>query len=458
MIFKYIFIFFSLFLFIGITSAAIPSSDFTSNVTYGSFPLSVQFTDNSLNSPTVWSWFFGDELYNQPWIVVNMTPAFVKRSHFGCVILSDGSIVLMGGITTASGLLNDTWRSTDGGKIWTQMNASSGWLKRDELAATVLSDNTIIVVGGGSGAYYNDTWKSTDAGSTWILVNSSSGWEGRYGHKLVALPDDSVILTGGRNTTASKNDTWRSTDKGATWVLINASSGWQPRYEHESLALKDGSIIVMGGSASYFKDVWRSTDNGLTWTRINSSVNWGGGTNGGKVMASSVVMPDGSVLFMGGFNGSAQYTKDVWRSGNNGVTWERVNQSPEWNARYGQSSVVTKNGSVLIIGGYYSGGDWVRDIWNFTPTGSFSQNPTHTYSSLKNYTVSLTSSNNDGYDNELKTDYINPYGSSGSGSSTGSSTYLDRKMNSMSAIIVVGIILVVISTIISLVNVIMKNE
>jgi hypothetical protein len=456
--FKYIFIFILLFSFVGIASAATPSTDFTSNVTYGSFPLPVQFTDNSLNSPTMWSWFFGDEPYTQPWIVVNLTPTFTKREGFGCVILKDDSIVLMGGMTTASAVLNDTWRSTDGGKIWTQMNASGGWLKRDVFPAVALSDDTIVIAGGSTGLYYNDTWKSTDKGATWVLVNSSSGWEGRYGHRLVVLSDDTIILTGGRNTSASKNDTWKSTDDGATWSLINSSSGWQPRYEHESLALKDGSIIVMGGSASYFKDVWRSTDKGLTWTRINSSVNWGGGTNGGKTMASSVVMPDGSIVFMGGFNGSSQYTKDVWRSGNNGVTWERINQSPEWNARYDHSSVVTKNGTVLIIGGYYSGGDWVRDIWNFTPTGSFSQNPTHTYLSLKNYTVSLTSSNTDGYDNELKTDYINPFGgSSGSGSSS-SSTYLDRKINSINSVIIIGIVLVIISTIVSLVNVIMKNE
>jgi len=41
-------------------SSALPVADFTSNVTSGAVPLSVNFTDLSENSPTSWSWDFGD--------------------------------------------------------------------------------------------------------------------------------------------------------------------------------------------------------------------------------------------------------------------------------------------------------------------------------------------------------------------------------------------------------------
>ena len=37
-----------------------PITSFTSNVTSGVIPLSVQFIDTSINSPTSWSWNFGD--------------------------------------------------------------------------------------------------------------------------------------------------------------------------------------------------------------------------------------------------------------------------------------------------------------------------------------------------------------------------------------------------------------
>lgn len=37
-----------------------PVADFTADVTSGSVPLTVQFTDQSINNPTLWSWNFGD--------------------------------------------------------------------------------------------------------------------------------------------------------------------------------------------------------------------------------------------------------------------------------------------------------------------------------------------------------------------------------------------------------------
>ena len=39
---------------------AVPVASFTSNVTSGTTPLYVAFTDTTINSPTSWSWYFGD--------------------------------------------------------------------------------------------------------------------------------------------------------------------------------------------------------------------------------------------------------------------------------------------------------------------------------------------------------------------------------------------------------------
>ena len=42
------------------TTVSAPSAAFIMNSTSGTVPLSVQFTDYSTNSPTAWSWDFGD--------------------------------------------------------------------------------------------------------------------------------------------------------------------------------------------------------------------------------------------------------------------------------------------------------------------------------------------------------------------------------------------------------------
>lgn len=58
------------------------------------------------------------------------------------------------------------------------------------------------------------------------------------------FPPTSIIIMGGYPLT---NDVWGSTDKGITWTQITASAGWIPRYRHSSVKMPDGSIILMGG-------------------------------------------------------------------------------------------------------------------------------------------------------------------------------------------------------------------
>src|SRR5665647_827275 len=46
------------------------------------------------------------------------------------------------------------------------------------------------------------------------------------------------------------------------WTQMTSSAGWSARASHSSVAMPDGSIVLMGGSYGTLKnDVWRSTDN-----------------------------------------------------------------------------------------------------------------------------------------------------------------------------------------------------
>ena len=91
------------------------------------------------------------------------------------------------------------------------------------------------------------------------------------------MPDGSIVLMGEiLNEAPILNDVWRSTDNGATWTEINANAGWGLRSSQSSAAMPDGSIVLMGGSngSAYLNDVWRSTDNGATWTEMDASAGW----------------------------------------------------------------------------------------------------------------------------------------------------------------------------------------
>lgn len=86
-------LFFCIFL-TGTVSAATPSTNFTSNVTAGTGPLSVQFNDTSTNAPTQWLWNFGD---NATSTVANPTHTYTKPGHYNVTLNAtngDGANVL----------------------------------------------------------------------------------------------------------------------------------------------------------------------------------------------------------------------------------------------------------------------------------------------------------------------------------------------------------------------------
>lgn len=100
------------------------------------------------------------------------------------VALRDNSVVMMGG-WGAQGLLNDVWRSSDGGRSWILLDASAPWAPRWWFAAVYDESNSRIYVLGGqdsSNLFLGDVWAldvngilsaskgEVQAGSTYSLV------------------------------------------------------------------------------------------------------------------------------------------------------------------------------------------------------------------------------------------------------------------------------------------------
>jgi len=183
----------------------------------------------------------------------------------------------------------------------------------------------------------------------WTQQTASAGWSQRYMHSGVAMPDGSIVLMGGITGGSLYNDVWRSTDNGATWTQQTASAGWSARNAQSSVAMPDGSIVLMGGYGGGHNDVWRSTDNGAHWTEITHPI-----------------------VF-----------SDYWG-------WQ-IGGGAEWSARGGHSSVAMPDGSIVLMGGY--GGSYKNDVWQFMPAGSSAQNPAHTYTIPGVYTVQMVSHN-----------------------------------------------------------------
>jgi hypothetical protein len=182
----------------------------------------------------------------------------------------------------------------------------------------------------------------------------------------------------------------------------------------------------MGGydGNTYRNDVWRSTNNGNTWTQVTASAEWPA-----RYCQNSVVMPDGSIVVMGGGILTGAFVNDVWRSTNNGTTWTMINASAGWTGRMNQNSVVMPDGSVVITGGW-DGITTQNDTWRLMTAGSLLQNPSHTFTTPGLYKVVLQVTNTVGSNSTWKTGYITVTNSTTKiGVTNGQQWYLDWNGN-----------------------------
>jgi hypothetical protein len=309
--------------------------------------------------------FTGKDEVSPPesWVQMTAYAGWTARHSHSSVVMPDGSIILMGGYD--GGDTNDVWRSRDYGATWTRVNADAGWGKRIEHSSVVMADGTIVLVGGSnSRGYMNDVWQSRDQGETWTCVNASTGWKPRSMLGIAVIPDGSIIVSGGTlaGGYSQFNDVWRSTDKGITWTEMTPHAQWAARYGHRMVTIPDGSIIITGGFTfghASWNDVWQSTDKGATWKRVNASAGWQG-----RILHTSVVMPDGSIVLMGG-QIAGGYANDTWQSVDNGVTWTQITPDAGWEARFAHTSVVLPDGSIVLIGGW--DGREKGDVWRLRP-------------------------------------------------------------------------------------------
>jgi photosystem II stability/assembly factor-like uncharacterized protein len=317
--------------------------------------------------------------------------------------MPNGSIVLMGGID--GGSRNDVWLSTDNGATWeniTPQDPNDIWSGRYGHAAVAVND-TIVLMGGMNvmGEDYedyilkNDVWRSCDYGATWTRVTEHAEWSARHYHTSVAMPDGSIVLMSGTDGSPLK-DVWKSPSSGGTWERMTdiTDGAEKPGEGPTSVVLPDGSIVIMGGSASLGR-VWKSTDGGARWTELSNP-----GEGYPRSSHTSVAMPDGSIVIMGGWYRGL--TNDVWRSTDNGTTWTQVTEHAEWSPRQSHTSVAMPDGSIVIMGGDGS----TNEVWRLETAGSNARNPTHTYTEPGTYTVTLQAYNDDGYNATRRIGYI----------------------------------------------------
>lgn len=212
----------------------------------------------------------------------------------GCLLaLADDLLLLLGGSGPGGEPLNDVWRSADGGASWEMVLESAPWPARTWAAAAACGRGasgpaTAVLLGGlaAGDRLLDDVWRSEDGGENWELVADCAAWGPRRSACAVVVDGaaagvagDVLVLLGG--LTASRNftrlaaagplsDIWASPDGGASWARIAQEAPWPARLDHNAVALADGAVLVLGGSrgdegaGGHLNDVWIGTPVGAS--------------------------------------------------------------------------------------------------------------------------------------------------------------------------------------------------
>lgn len=70
---------------------------------------------------------------------------------------------------------------------------------------------------------------------------------------------------------------------------------------------------------------------------------------------------NGTIVIAGG-HANSQYTNDVWRSDDSGLSWQQVLKNAPWAPRSYHSCVVLPRNRMLLVAGH-AGNEWFSDVW-----------------------------------------------------------------------------------------------
>merc|ERR1712203_973744 len=106
------------------------------------------------------------------------------------------------------------------------------------------------------------------------------------------------------------------------------------------------------------QDIWRSPDDGVSWELVTSIADFGG-----RIGSRAVGLAGGSVLLMGG-----KTNNEVWVGTNDCEDWREILEDDDtttarWGERYHHNAEVLRDGSILLFGGIDATYFAMNDQW-----------------------------------------------------------------------------------------------
>jgi Kelch motif len=230
----------------------------------------------------------------------------VGRSGHTATTLRDGTILIVGGV-------GDGWSFLSSAEVYDPRAATFAPVKpmavaRESHTATLLSDGRVLIAGGhrdrrenivvySSTELYDPAQRHFEPGPAMTIA--------RHKHDGIAIGDGRVLVVGG----SDPRDRTRFTDAEVydpntkRWMGVARGSLGRYKIRDTSIRLRDGRILI--GGDGEFAEIFDPRTN--AFERVNGSFGQG------YAFASDVLVGDGDVLVLGGYDDSMHTTDGIWR-------------------------------------------------------------------------------------------------------------------------------------------------
>ena len=418
----------------GAACASVPVASFSAAVVYGPAPLSVQFTDSSLNGPVAWVWSFGD----------GGTSAVQNPSHS---YVTPGSYTVTLTVTNADGtdIVTRAGYITAGGSSTVPVtafaaNVSSGTVPLP-VSFSDLSTNSPTVWAwsfgdGSTSAEQNPSHRFTGIGTYTVTLTATNAGGSTAASRTGYITVNAIAPTASFSANATSGISpfavrfsGLSTNSPASWAWSFGDGTTSSELDPVHIYMKAGSYTVMltvtnpGGSTTVSQTGYITVNSAATLASFYTGTPSGVAPLSVRFVDSSTNSPTSWAWSFGdGSTSTDQNPTHIYRTpGSYTVTLTTINPGgSSTTSRTGYVTVSATTPAASFLADKASGPapllvqftdsslnsptSWT---WFFGDGGTFSgQNPAHTYTSAGTYTVELIAANSAGSNTSDRAAYI----------------------------------------------------
>ena len=238
----------------------------------------------------------------------NLTPATgpsPREMHTVAYDTRANRLILFGGMLASSNPTNDTWAYDHVNNTWTKMSPARSPAPRYDHAMSYDAESDRVVLFGGwtaGSGIVDDTWAYDYGNNTWTEMDPGTRPPARQSHVMVYdAQSDLVILFGGL-LVGQGDDTWTYRLNNNTWSNRNPAANPGER-RHAAIAYVGSAdrILLFGGGGTWAYDAESNV-----WADLAPGASPPDRVTAGMAYDSQ---SDRTVLF-GGWNGN--FLEDVW--------------------------------------------------------------------------------------------------------------------------------------------------